>query len=106
VETEKRRRDAPVVKRLSDFGLYVKGFGALLNFNCSILLFPVSRSVLRWLYNRSTFDQGVVSRPLRFALKLKANARLHRIVPSRRHINASTKHTPTNNVAPSRSSCS
>jgi len=55
--------------RLSDWGPWAKGFGAMLDLNCSIIVLPVSRTLLRMLYNKSTADQGTVARALRAVLE-------------------------------------
>jgi hypothetical protein len=57
------------VDRLSDWGPWAKGFGSLLDLNCAIIVLPVSRTVLRMLYNRSTADQGTFARFLRAILE-------------------------------------
>eukprot|EP00455_Lapot_gusevi_P013781 TRINITY_DN167_c0_g2_i1.p1 TRINITY_DN167_c0_g2~~TRINITY_DN167_c0_g2_i1.p1 ORF type:complete len:551 (-),score=210.53 TRINITY_DN167_c0_g2_i1:160-1812(-) len=60
--------DTAVEKRLSYYIPWAKGFGNCLNWNCSVILFPMLRSVLRWLYNESTSDQLPMSRFLRKVL--------------------------------------
>ena len=45
-----------------------QGFGWTLNLNCAMILVPMLRSGLRWLYNRSTQDQTWTSRALRNVL--------------------------------------
>ena len=60
-----------------------KGFGSLLDLNCAIIVLPVSRTLLRLLYNRSTADQGLVSRTLRAVLEyvpLDQNITFHKII--------------------------
>lgn len=51
--------------RVSGYGPYAKGFGNVLDFNCAIILVPVARTFIRWLYNVSTRDQGGFSRFMR-----------------------------------------
>ena len=47
-----------------------KFFGALMNLNFSLLLLPVSRSVITYLYNHSTGDQTTTSQIFRSLLKI------------------------------------
>lgn len=48
--------------RLSGWGPFAKGFGNLLDLNCALIVLPVCRTMLRWLYNTSTADQSCCSR--------------------------------------------
>lgn len=60
-----------------------KGFGALLNLNCSLILLPVLRTLIRYLYNRSTSDQGFVASMLRgilFFIPLDENLTFHKLI--------------------------
>ncbi len=69
--------------RLSDWGPWAKGFGSLLDLNCAIIVLPVSRTLLRMLYNRSTADQGCFARTLRAILvyiPLDQNILFHKII--------------------------
>jgi len=71
------------LQRLSDWGPWAKGFGALLDLNCALIVLPVSRTLLRMLYNKSTADQGCVSRSLRAVLQfipLDQNITFHKII--------------------------
>jgi hypothetical protein len=73
----------PGTARPSDWAPWAKGFGALLDLNCAIIVLPVSRTVLRILYNRSTADQGCFSRFLRAILAyipLDQNITFHKII--------------------------
>jgi len=73
----------PPEDRLSGWGPFAKGFGNLLDFNCSIILVPVLRSMLRWLYNASTADQGFFSRMLRAVLwvvPIDRNITFHKLI--------------------------
>ena len=47
-----------------------KAWGVLLDLNCALILLPVCRTVIRWLYERSTVDQRCTTRLLRFVLRL------------------------------------
>eukprot|EP00808_Paulinella_micropora_P003338 g66426.t1 len=51
----------PYTQRLSQWGPFAKAFGNLLDFNCSLLLLPVLRTVHRWMFNRATRDSGCVA---------------------------------------------
>jgi len=67
----------------SDWTPYAKGFGALLDLNCVIILLPVLRTIIRALYNRSTADQGWVAGALRGALyffPLDQNLKFHKAI--------------------------
>ncbi len=69
--------------RLSNWGPWAKGFGSLLDLNCAIIVLPVSRTLLRMLYNRSTADQGCFARTLRAILvyiPLDQNILFHKII--------------------------
>lgn len=73
----------PPALRISDWGPWAKGFGSLLDLNCAIIVLPVSRTLLRMLYNRSTADQGWMSRTLRAILNfipLDQNITFHKII--------------------------
>lgn len=73
----------PAPARLSAWGPYAKGFGAMLDLNCSLVVVPVLRTILRTLYNRSTADQGCVAKFLRFLLSfmpLDRNIAFHKLV--------------------------
>ena len=73
----------PGQARLSDWAPWAKGFGALLDLNCAIIVLPVSRTVLRILYNRSTADQGKFARFLRAILAyipLDQNILFHKVI--------------------------
>lgn len=70
-------------KKLSGWAPWAKAFGNLLDLNCAIIVLPVSRTVIRLLYNASTADQGCTSRSLRFILQfvpLDRNLDFHKIV--------------------------
>jgi len=69
--------------RISDFGPWAKGFGGMLDLNCAIIVLPVSRTLLRILYNRSTADQGCFSRTLRsilYFIPLDQSITFHKII--------------------------
>ena len=68
---------------LSSYAPWAKGFGGLLDLNCALILLPVCRTILRWLYSRSTQDQSIVSRSLRAALVLMPidhNLSFHKLI--------------------------
>jgi len=76
-------KSLPAEARLSDMGPLAKAFGNLLDFNCSLILMPVLRSMLRWLYNRSTADQGIFARFLRSLLAfmpVDRNLAFHKLI--------------------------
>lgn len=52
-------------KKFSNWGPLAKGFGALIDLNSSLILFPVCRTVIWWLYNFTTTDRGCISSVLR-----------------------------------------
>src|SRR5690606_31852341 len=67
----------------SSWAPLAKGFGALLDLNCAVILLPVLRTLLRYLYNRSTQDQGLISRFLRgilYFIPLDENLKFHKLV--------------------------
>jgi hypothetical protein len=69
--------------KLSNWGPWAKGFGAMLDLNCAMILVPVLRTMLRYLYNRSTRDQGLVSRALRailYFVPIDMNLAFHKFV--------------------------
>ena len=73
----------PVAARLSQYGPWAKGFGAMLDLNCAMIVVPVSRTLLRMLYNRSTADQGCFARSLRrllFFIPIDQNILFHKII--------------------------
>ena len=47
-----------------------KAFGLVLDLNCALILLPVCRTVIKYLYERSTIDQHCTTKALRFALKI------------------------------------
>lgn len=62
---------------------FAKAFGALLDLNCALILLPVVRTLLRYLYNRSTADQGFVSTVLRsilYFIPLDQNLKFHKLI--------------------------
>jgi hypothetical protein len=62
-----------------------KGFGGLLDLNCALILMPVLRTIIRYLYNRSTADQGFVSTMLRgilYFIPLDQNLKFHKLIAS------------------------
>jgi len=61
--------NAPGNRKLSGWGPVAKAFGNVLDFNCAIIVLPVCRSILRWLYNTSTADKSCFSSTLRFFLQ-------------------------------------
>lgn len=70
-------------ERLSSFGPWAKAFGNLLDLNCAIIVVPVLRSIIRWLYNRSTADEGCFARSLRALLEfvpLDKNLIFHKLI--------------------------
>lgn len=61
---------------------WAKGFGATLDLNCALILLPVLRTMIRWLYNRSTADQGCISMTLRgilYFVPLDENLSFHKL---------------------------
>lgn len=60
--------ETPINSRLSGWIPPAKGFGYMLNMNCALIVVPMLRSMLRWLYNRSTQDHTWSSRALRNVL--------------------------------------
>jgi len=62
---------------------WAKGFGALLDLNCALIFLPVSRTIIRWLYNRSTEDQGFFATLLRgflYFIPLDENLKFHKLI--------------------------
>ena len=60
-----------------------KACGALLDLNCALILLPVLRTIIRYLYNRSTADQGAVSTILRgilYFIPLDQNLKFHKLI--------------------------
>jgi NADPH oxidase 2 len=55
-------------KKLSPYGPWAKGFGNMLDLNCSFIVVPVLRTMIRWLYNKSTADEACFARSLRAVL--------------------------------------
>ena len=55
---------------LSYWIIPAKAFGLLLDLNCALILLPVCRTLIRWLYEQSTKDQAATTRILRAALAL------------------------------------
>lgn len=47
---------------------WAKFFGGVMNLNFTLLLLPISRNLIRWLYNNSTGNQSTFSNVLRFLL--------------------------------------
>ena len=47
-----------------------KAFGLLLDLNCALILLPVCRTLIKWLYEQSTVDQRWTTKLLRFALQI------------------------------------
>ena len=73
----------PPAQQLSSYAPWAKGFGGLLDLNCALIVLPVCRTILRWLYSRSTQDQSFVSRGLRAALVLMPidhNLSFHKLI--------------------------
>jgi len=71
------------VKRLSSWAPVAKAFGNVLDLNCSIIVLPVCRTFIRWLYNTSTANQGCLARSLRAALEfvpLDLNIVFHKLI--------------------------
>lgn len=68
---------------LSAAGPFAKGFGNLLDFNCSIVLVPVLRTILRWLYNQSTSGEtcgALFLRGLLSLMPIDKNLAFHKLV--------------------------
>lgn len=60
-----------------------KAMGALLDLNCALILMPVLRTFIRYLYNRSTADQSCVANVLRailYVVPLDKNLKLHKLI--------------------------
>ena len=60
-----------------------KAFGLLLDLNCAIILLPVCRTLIRWLYVQSTKDQSRTTLALRYVLRLVPldyHVHFHRII--------------------------
>jgi len=55
--------------RLSGWGPFAKGFGVSLDLNCALIVLPVSRTVLRWIYNHSTRGENCTSKAFRALLE-------------------------------------
>ena len=69
--------------QLSSYAPWAKGFGGLLDLNCALIVLPVCRTILRWLYSKSTQDQSLLSRSLRAALVLMPidhNLSFHKLI--------------------------
>lgn len=67
----------------SGWAPWAKGFGALLDLNCALIFLPVCRTMIRYLYNRSTADQGCVATVLRgilYFIPLDKNLHFHRVI--------------------------
>jgi len=78
-----KNSNLPEGARLSGFAPFAKGFGNVLNLNCALIIVPVLRSIIRWLYNRSTADEGICSRSLRAVLSfipLDRNIDFHKLI--------------------------
>jgi NADPH oxidase len=62
---------------------WAKGFGALLDLNCALILLPVLRTIIRYLYDRSTADQGCFATALRgmlYFIPLDENLKFHKLI--------------------------
>ena len=73
----------PQGQQLSSYAPWAKGFGGLLDLNCALIVLPVCRTILRWLYSKSTQDQSFISRSLRAALVLMPidhNLSFHKLI--------------------------
>ena len=73
----------PIAQQLSPWAPWAKGFGGLLDLNCALIVMPVCRTIIRWLYTRSTSDQGFVARSLRACLAfmpLDHNLSFHKLI--------------------------
>ncbi len=68
---------------LSVWGPWAKGFGNVLDFNCSIILVPVLRTILRALYNISTSGETCSALMVRYLLMLvpvDKNLAFHKLI--------------------------
>ena len=73
----------PIASQLSAWAPWAKGFGGVLDLNCALIVLPVCRTIIRYLYTRSTADQGVVARTLRTALAfmpIDHNLAFHKLI--------------------------
>jgi hypothetical protein len=69
--------------QLSGWAAYAKAFGWLLDLNASIILLPVCRTIIRWMYNRSTADQSFVARTFRailYFIPIDRNLTFHKLI--------------------------
>lgn len=76
-------QDLPPAARFSNWAPYAKAFGATLDINAAVILLPVCRTILRWLYNKSTADQTIVARMLRailYFIPIDRNIAFHKLV--------------------------
>ncbi len=73
----------PVNAKLSGWAPWAKAFGTFLDFNCSMIVVPVLRTMIRWLYNQSTASESYFARCLRgvlYFVPLDKNLAFHRII--------------------------
>ena len=74
---------AAPASQLSTWAPWAKGFGGVLDLNCALIVLPVCRTLIRYLYTRSTADQGWVARSLRMALAfmpIDHNLAFHKLI--------------------------
>jgi len=62
--------EGPPDQNQTPWGASAKFFGSVMDFNFTVLVLPVSRSLIRFVYNISTANQSCLSRTSRFFLKL------------------------------------
>eukprot|EP01006_Ploeotia_vitrea_P037004 TRINITY_DN66080_c5_g1_i8.p1 TRINITY_DN66080_c5_g1~~TRINITY_DN66080_c5_g1_i8.p1 ORF type:complete len:796 (-),score=441.02 TRINITY_DN66080_c5_g1_i8:116-2233(-) len=63
-----KNNNFPPGQQLSGWAPLAKAFGNFLDFNCAIIVLPVCRTVIRFLYDVSTSDEGIIARGLRAVL--------------------------------------
>jgi len=89
---QKDENDAQGVKGLSPFWFgMAKGFGTLLDLNMSVILIPVCRTFIRFLYNSSTGGHSIWSRCLSWILSftpLDKNLEFHKLLAAIVYVSA------------------
>ena len=78
-----KNNNFPENERLSQYAPLAKAFGNFLDFNCAIIVVPVLRTMIRWLYKASTANEGCFAKFLRgilFFVPLDKNLSFHKII--------------------------